>query len=207
MEVFFMKKSFLTVILSLFLLPAVFASPNEYEVTNDSNKIFGIVPGIRFSVLGVEPTVALNVFNLELESACAFSSGLDGKKFGAAPSFSVAYNTNPFEKGTSAVIGLEYMYLTPSYTNMLNKTVDKNNTIDDEDELPGVHSLSLFYKGTSNFNKVFGLLWRVKLPVMIMPAERVDGDIQNLNITNLPGFLGCTLIGFCLTSVGVRFVF
>ena len=207
MEVFFMKKSFLTVILSLFLLPAVFASPNEYEVTNDSNKIFGIVPGIRFSVLGVEPTVALNVFNLELESACAFSSGLDGKKFGAAPSFSVAYNTNPFEKGTSAVIGLEYMYLTPSYTNMLNKTVDKNNTIDDEDELPGVHSLSLFYKGTYNFNKVFGLLWRVKLPVMIMPAERVDGDIQNLNITNLPGFLGCTLIGFCLTSVGVRFVF
>ena len=202
-----MKKSFLTVILSLFLLPAVFASPNEYEVTNDSNKIFGRAPGIRFSVLGVEPTVALNVFNLELESACAFSSGLDGKKFGAAPSFSVAYNTNPFEKGTSAVFGLEYMYLTPSYTNMLNKTVDKNNTIDDEDELPGVHSLSLFYKGTYNFNKVFGLLWRVKLPVMIMPAERVDGDIQNLNITNLPGFLGCTLIGFCLTSVGVRFVF
>ena len=176
-------------------------------MTNDSNKIFGIAPGIRFSVLGVEPTVALNVFNLELESACAFSSGLDGKKFGAAPSFSVAYNTNPFEKGTSAVFGLEYMYLTPSYTNMLNKTVDKNNTIDDEDELPGVHSLSLFYKGTYNFNKVFGLLWRVKLPVMIMPAERVDGDIQNLNITNLPGFLGCTLIGFCLTSVGVRFVF
>ena len=202
-----MKKILFAMILSLFILPAVFASPDEYEVTNRSDKIFGVAPGVRFSVLGVEPTVALNIYNLELEGACAFSSGLDGKKFGVAPSFSVAYNTNPFEKGTSAVFGLEYMYLTPSYTNMLNKTVEKNNTIEDEEELPGVHSLSLFYKGTYNFNKVFGLLWRVKLPVMIMPAERVEGDIQNLNITNFPGFLGCTLIGFCLTSVGVRFVF
>ena len=192
-------------ILSLVLMPAVFASPDEYEVTNNSDKIFGIAPGLRFSVLGVEPTIALNLYNLELEGACAFSSGLDGKQFGAAPSFSVAYNTNPFERGTAAVFGLEYMYLTSSYTNMLNKTVEKNKN--DEDVVPGIHSLSLFYKGTYNFNKVFGLLWRVKLPVMIMPAERVDGEIQNLNITNFPGFLGCALIGFCLTSVGVRFVF
>ena len=200
-----MKKIFLAMILSLVLMPAVFASPDEYEVTNNSDKIFGIAPGLRFSVLGVEPTIALNLYNLELEGACAFSSGLDGKQFGAAPSFSVAYNTNPFERGTAAVFGLEYMYLTSSYTNMLNKTVEKNKN--DEDVVPGIHSLSLFYKGTYNFNKVFGLLWRVKLPVMIMPAERVDGEIQNLNITNFPGFLGCALIGFCLTSVGVRFVF
>lgn len=200
-----MKRIFLAMILSLVLMPAVFASPDEYEVTNNSDKIFGIAPGVRFSVLGVEPTIALNLYNLELEGACAFSSGLDGKQFGAAPSFSVAYNTNPFERGTAAVFGLEYMYLTSSYTNMLNKTVEKNKN--DEDLVPGIHSLSLFYKGTYNFNKVFGLLWRVKLPVMIMPAERVDGEIQNLNITNFPGFLGCALIGFCLTSVGVRFVF
>ena len=200
-----MKRIFLAMILSLVLMPAVFASPDEYEVTNNSDKIFGIAPGVRFSVLGVEPTIALNLYNLELEGACAFSSGLDGKQFGAAPSFSVAYNTNPFERGTAAVFGLEYMYLTSSYTNMLNKTVEKNKN--DEDVVPGIHSLSLFYKGTYNFNKVFGLLWRVKLPVMIMPAERVDGEIQNLNITNFPGFLGCALIGFCLTSVGVRFVF
>ncbi len=200
-----MKKIFLAMILSLVLMPAVFASPDEYEVTNNSDKIFGIAPGVRFSVLGVEPTIALNLYNLELEGACAFSSGLDGKQFGAAPSFSVAYNTNPFERGTAAVFGLEYMYLTSSYTNMLNKTVEKNKN--DEDVVPGIHSLSLFYKGTYNFNKVFGLLWRVKLPVMIMPAERVDGEIQNLNITNFPGFLGCALIGFCLTSIGVRFVF
>ncbi len=200
-----MKKILLTMILSLALLPALFASPDEYEVTNSSDKIVGVAPGVRFSVLGVEPAIALNIYNLELEGACAISSGLDGKQFGVAPSFSVAYNTNPFEKGTSAVFGLEYMYLTPSYTNMLNKTVEKNKN--DEDVVPGIHSLSLFYKGTYNFNRVFGLLWRVKLPLMIMPAERVEGDIQNLNITNFPGFLACALIGFCETSVGVRFVF
>ena len=200
-----MKKFLITMILSLALMPALFATPDDFEITNSSDKIFGIAPGVRISVLGVEPTLALNMYNLELEGACAVSSGLDGKQFGVAPSFSIAYNTNPFERGTAAVFGLEYMYLTSSYTNMLNKTVEKNKN--EKDVVPGIHSLSLFYKGCYNFNRTFGLLWRVKLPVMIMPAERVEGEIQNLNITNFSGFLACTLIGFCETGVGVRFMF
>ena len=197
-----MKKILFAMILSLFILPAVFASPDEYEVTNRSDKIFGVAPGVRFSVLGVEPTVALNIYNLELEGACAFSSGLDGKKFGVAPSFSVAYNTNPFEKGTSAVFGLEYMYLTTSYTNMIVKTIDEDNQ---EDVLPGVHALSIFYKGGYNFNHVFGLLWRFRLPLMITAAK--DGESVNLNVSNLPGVAGCFLLGICTTAIGVKLTF
>ena len=206
-----MKKNILIILLSLSLLPALFASPREIEITDSSDKIFGIAPGLRLSLLGLEPTVSVNAYNLELEAACAFSTGADGVTLGLAPSFSVAYNTNPFEKGTSAAFGLEYMYLTSSYTNLMSRALEKN---DDSDEIydiyenaPGVHSLSLFYKGTHNFNKVFGLLWRIKLPLLILPAEKVDGELKNLNITNFPGFFACTLLGICETSVGVKFMF
>jgi len=198
-----MKKLLLSLIFALALLPSAFALADEVEITGSSEKVFGISPGVRFSVLGLEPALALDIFNLEVEGACAFSSGLDGKQFGFAPSFSVAYNTNPFAKGTAAVFGLEYMYLTTSYTNMIVKTVERDS--DAEEVLPGVHSLSIFYKGSYNFNRVFGLLWRVRLPLVIGAAK--DGESFNFNITNLPGFLGCALMGFCTTSVGVRFVF
>ena len=204
-----MKKFLLTLFLSLALLPAVFAATDEFEITDASDKTFGFAPGLRLSILGLEPTFAINMNNLEFEAACAFSSGLDGKQMGFAPSVSIAYNTNPFEKGNAAIFGLEYMFLTPSYTNLLNKSLEKESYNNDEIELdwPGIHSLSLFYKGTHNFNNVFGMLWRIKLPLLMLPAEKVDGEIQNLNITNWGGFFLCSLIGVCETSVGVRFVF
>ena len=198
-----MKKLFLCLIFTLAFLPAIFASSiDNYEVTDSSEKTFGISPGVRFSVLGVEPTFALNIYNLEVETACAISSGLDGKQMGYAPSFSVAYNTNPFERGSAAVFGLEYMYLSPSYTNMLPKTFDDSI---DEEVLPAVHSVSLFYKGAYNFNRVFGLLWRIRLPVVI--GANAEGEFYNFNISNLAGFTACALIGFCTTSVGVKFMF
>ena len=136
------------------------------------------------------------------EASCALSTGLDGKQFGAAPAFSVAYNTNPFDKGGFAVFGGEYMYLTPSYTNMIAKTIDEDNQ---EDVLPGVHALSIFYKGGYNFNHVFGLLWRFRLPLMITAAK--DGESVNLNVSNLPGVAGCFLLGICTTAIGVKLTF
>lgn len=196
-----MKKLLFCLIFSLAFLPAVFAIDN-YEINDSSEKTFGISSGVRFSVLGVEPTFAIDVYNLEVEAACAISSGLNGKHFGYAPSFSVAYNTNPFERGSAAVFGAEYMYLAPSYTNMLPKSFDD---YEEGDVLPAVHAVSLFYKGAYNFNKAFGLLWRIRLPVFI--GARDGEDLYNFNITNLPGFTACALIGFCTTSVGVKFVF
>ncbi len=196
-----MKRILICLLACVMIIPAVFADTDETR-DYESEKIFGITPGVRLSVLGLEPTIGVNIYNLELEGACAFSTGLDGKQFGCAPSFSVAYNTNPFEKGSYAVFGGEYMYLTPSYTNMLTKTFDEDN---DEDVLPGIHSISLFYKGGYNFTEVFGLIWRLRLPLMI--AATKDDESFNLNVTNLPGFAGCFLIGICTTSIGVKFTF
>ncbi len=198
-----MKKILLCLILCAVIMPSIFAR-TETDDDFESEKIFGITPGVRLSVLGLEPTLAIDVYNFEIEGTCAFSSGLDGKQFGFAPSLSVAYNTNPYENGSFAVFGTEYMYLTPSYTNMLAKTFDKDKDVD-EDLLPGIHSLSFFYKGGVNFNSVFGMLWRVRLPILISGSQ--DGESFNMNITNLPGFAGCFLIGVCTTSVGVKFTF
>lgn len=197
-----MKKFLLCLIACTAIISAGFAGTKTDEDEVSTERIFAITPGLRLSVLGLEPTFAVNFYNLELEGACAFSTGLDGKQFGFAPSFSVAYNTNPFEKGGYAVFGGEYMYLTPAYTNMLTKTLDEDKN---EDVLPGIHTLSLFYKGGYNFTPVFGLMWRLRLPLMITGAK--DGESFNLNVTNLPGFAGCFLIGVCTTSIGVKFTF
>ena len=194
-----MKKILLCLLVCTVIAASAFARSNDDD---DSEKMIGFGPGVRFSVLGVEPTLSLDILNLELEGACAFSTGLDGKQFGYAPSFSVAYNTNPFEKGGFAVFGAEYMYLTPMYTNMIVRTFDKD---EDEDVMPGIHSISLFYKGGYNFNSVFGMIWRLRLPVMI--TGKSDEESFNLNITNLPGFAGCFLIGVCTTSIGVKLTF
>ena len=198
-----MKKLLLCLILCASLVPAVFArSSDSDEEDFETEKIFGITPGVRLSILGVEPTLAFDIFHLEIETACAFNTGFDGNQFGYAPSASVAYITNPFEKGGSTAFGLEYMYLSPSYTNLITKAVENDYQ---GDVLPGIHGLSLFYKGCYNFNSVVGLLWRLRLPVLI--TGTAEGETFNLNITNLPGFAGCFLLGVCTTAIGVKFTF
>ena len=199
---YILKKLLLCLILCAGLIPSVFAR-SSWDDDDDfgSDKTFGITPGVRLSILGLEPTLALDISHLELEAACVFNTGFDGKQFAYAPSCSIAYITNPFEKGGSTAFGLEYMYLTPAYTAMMEKLVDA----DSSGLYPGVHGLSLFYKGCYNFNSVVGLLWRLRLPVMIMGKE--GDNYYNLNITNLPGFAGCFLLGICTTTIGVKFTF
>ena len=117
-----MKKLLLCLIICAGLIPSVFARSSwDDDDDFDSDKIFGITPGIRLSILGLEPTLAVDIYHLEIEAACAFNTGFDGNQFGFAPSGSVAYITNPFEKGGSTAFGLEYMYLTPSYTAAMAK--------------------------------------------------------------------------------------
>lgn len=197
-----MKKIILSLLFCAALIPSVFAKAEDVEITAESEKVFGFGPGLRLSILGLEPTIAVDFYNLEVEGACAFSTGLDGKQFGAAPSFTISYNTNPFDKGGFATFGGEYMYLTRSYTNMLTKTIDENVK---EDVLPGVHSLSFIYKGGYNFGKMFGILWRFRLPLLIYAEQ--DGESINLNVSNLPGCAACAFIGVCTTSIGIQFRF
>ena len=197
-----MKRFLLTLLICAVLIPSAFAKAEDIEVTASSDKVFGITPGVRLSVIGLEPTIGVELFNLELEGCCALNTGLDGEQFGYAPSFTVAYNTNPFERGGFAVFGGEYMYLTPAYTNMIIKTIDEEV---EGDVLPGIHTVSFIYKGGYRFNHVFGLLWRFRLPLLI--AGENEEVKFNLNVTNLPGVAGCFLLGVCTTSIGVQFTF
>ena len=205
-----MKKMIKLVLSALFVFalvaPQVFAdtddSDDEMEILSDgSEKSFAFGPGVRFSILGMEPTLTFGISNLELEATCVISTGADGNQFGYAPSFSVAYNTNPFEKGSGATFGGEYMLLSSAYTSMLNKISDSKNT----EKLPALNALSLFYKGHVNFTQHFGLHWRIRMPLFIFGS---DGDnFQSIDVTSLAGLGICTLVGISTVSAGIQFRF
>ena len=188
-----MKKFILSLFLCAAILPCVFAESDE-EVSSD--KFFGVGPGLRLSLMGVEPTVAVNIYNLELEGACAFSSGWDPTEtnFGWAPSFSIAYNTKPFDKGVSSTLGLEYVYLTKTYLNMLSFSTGATDA----------HAASFFYRGAVNFNPHFSFLWRLRLPLMIAAPDS-DGKLSGIFITSPAGFGLSWLICLCTTSIGIKF--
>lgn len=199
-----MKKFFFVIILCFTFLPSLFADEFDDVVASSSKseKLFVFTPGVRFSFLGIEPSFSFDIKNLELELACVISTGFTGKEFGVAPSFAIGYNTNPFDRGAVATFGLEYMYLTSSYTNMIVKAVGGD---DAEEQFPGIHGLGIYYKGAYKFNPTFGLLWKFQLPLLIYATK--DGVSMNINITNMPGMLGCFIIGLSTTSIGVEFSF
>ena len=80
-----MKKFIICILLCAALVPSVFAR-SEDDDYDYREKVVGITPGVRLSILGLEPTLGLNISNLEIEGACALNTGWDGKQFGYAPS-------------------------------------------------------------------------------------------------------------------------
>ena len=201
-----MNKITILLLLGLLLTPSVFADENDdietftEKDTASEDKTFGAAVGVRFSVLGLEPVVDVNISHLELEGTCIFNTGLKGDEFGYAPSFSIGFNTNPFEPGSTTVLGGEYMYLSPMYTNMITKITDKDN--ENTESLPAVHAVSLFYRGGVNFTSHLGMNWRVRLPLFI--AGKQGDESFNVNISNLMGFGICCLTGLCTVSLGLR---
>ncbi len=190
-----MKKLILCILICAAFIPSLFAKANDFDDEPKSEKIFAVVPGVRLSILGLEPTIGFNIYNLDSELSAAISTGIAGEGFGIAPAISVGYCTNPFDQGIVATFGLEYLILTSSYINMLNNFSEDASYVN----IPAIHALSLYYRGGFNFNNVFGLTWRVRLPLFM------GGGGEYFNITNYQGALLCTLIGICTISVGVKF--
>lgn len=191
-----MKKIIFSILFALIILPSVFAETDDYDFEETSEKNFGISAGVRLSTLGLEPVISLNLNHLEIDTACSVSTGFDGREFGFAPSLAVGYCSSPFTKGYSTTFGLEYYYLSPSYTHLVNSFFNSSDAKD-----MSIHAASLFYKGAVHFNKNFGLMWRARLPLFIA------GDDQFYVITNLHGVLVCWLTGVATLSVGVNFSF
>jgi len=199
-----MKKLAIFLILTVTVFSSAFA---DYQMkkknteTSNSEKIIGFAPGIRLSLLGIEPSFGIDVKNLELEAACAISTGTTGDKIGVAPSFSVAYNSDPFGNGVSATFGLEYMFLSSSYMNVLGDVSDSDDSGNDSN----IHAISIFYRGDFKIVDFLAFCWRIRFPLFI-GWEGNDG-LESINVTNFPGLLGCGLIAICTVSIGVRFTF
>lgn len=201
-----MKRFFCTLI----LIATVFSTASaEYALKKkkpvnsapDDMKVIGFAPGVRLSLLGIEPTFAIDILNLELEAACAISTGVTGDRIGVAPSFCIAYNSDPFGDGVSATFGLEYMFLSSSYMRVLGDVIDS----DDMGTDPNIHGISLFYRGDFKITRFAAFCWRIRFPLFI--GWEGDDGFQSINVTNLPGLFGCGLISICTVGIGVRFSF
>lgn len=191
-----MKKIFIC--LALFASVFAVGFSRDFSYGNGENS-FALVPGLRLSLLGLEPTFAVDFENLELEAACAVTTGVKGEGFGIAPSVSIAYCSNPFDSGSVLTFGLEYMMVSSSYMRAFGAFSDSDTATG----VPVFHAVSLFYKGGYKFTDVFGVLWRARIPLLIGGS---DGN-QSLyyNITNTQGAFMCLLAGVLTLGVGVQF--
>ena len=192
-----MKKFLFCLIITMAMLPSVFARTEIVEIDDYSGKVFGMSPGMRISILGLEPTFAVNYRNIEAEVGCSISTGVDGSKLGVAPAFSIGYCTNPFLRGACTTFGLEYFLLSSSYIGLLDQLSEEPV----EGAPSSIQAISLFYKGGYHFNRTFGVLWRARLPLLM------GFDGYYYNITNTRGALLCCLAGACTISAGVNFMF
>ena len=190
-----MKKFILCLTLLVSVLFSGFArSNNDLDAHEDSKEeVFSFNPGIRFSVLGFEPTFSLNVKNLEAEIGCALTTGYYGNDFGVAPNISIGYCTNPFDRGSFTTFGIEYLLVSDSYVKALYS----------EFKVDKIHAVSLYYKGGYKFTDAFGINWRLRLPLFM--GGKSDDYSEFYNILSVHGGNYCVIAGLFTISAGVQF--
>ena len=213
----FKKISVLAVLCATLILPCMARE-------NDSG--LGFSGGIRFSVLGLEPSVSLILNHLEVEASTPIQSkhifsatydsngvptsqDITGYVFGMAPAVSVGYNTKPFTSGWQNTVGASVLWLTDSYINAISGNSSSSvlplNSNGSVDFSQGAYIGSLFYRGGIQWKSGFGLYFRVAIPlVAYVPSMGNSGFFSIME----PEFAMASLASaFTTTAVGVKFTF
>lgn len=154
-----------------------------------------VSPGLRFSVLGVEPTVALNVDDFEAEVGFSFARDayydFGGKYYRTilTPNVTVGWNYDAFDTGWHNLVGATY------YCGFgLNS--DNNDVY---------HMAGLAYRGSVKFRNNVEICIRTNLPFVII--DPTQDDPLALTIADAGGIFECALYGLAMSSIGVRIGF
>lgn len=176
-------KKILSIVVALFVGCFVLSAETHVE------------PGIRFSVLGVEPTIAVGINDLEIEAGFAFARDgmyqFDSQKYRAlmTPNVTVGWNYDAFDTGWHNLVGFTY-YCGIGY--------NKNAT-------DIYHMAGLGYRGSIKFRNNFEICVRTNLPFVII--DPTADDPLALTIADAGGIYDCLVYGISMTSVGFRFSF
>lgn len=156
-----------------------------------------VSPGIRFSVLGVEPTVAFNVDDFEAEIGLAVAR--DGYyEFDSScryhtlltPNITIGWNYDAFDTGWHNLVGFTY------YCGLGFK---------DDYSMDHYHLAGLGYRGSIRFRNNLEICFRTNLPFVVIDSTRADP--LYLTIADAGGFGECILYGLAMSSIGVRIGF
>ncbi|MBQ5491927.1 MAG: hypothetical protein IIT68_07720 [Treponema sp.] len=195
-------------------------------MARDSDSGLGFSGGVRFSVLGMEPTVALIFNNLEVEASAPIQSqhvysssynpgsvpsGQDVSDyvFGIAPEVSIGYNSKPFTSGWQNTVGASVLWLTDSFVNALAGNgsasvlpLDSNGSVDFSQ---GAYLGSFFYRGGIQWKSGLCLYFRVTVPlVAYVPSQ---GNAGFYSVMESEMAMASMAAAFTTTAVGIKFTF
>lgn len=155
-----------------------------------------IAPGIRFSVLGVEPTVSLNIDDLEVEAGFAFARDAsyyidtsDDYRVMFTPNITFGWNYDAFDTGWHNLVGASY-YLGMGFNS---------------NETDVYHMIGMAYRGSVRFRSNLEICAQTCLPFLIV-HQGADEPLP-LTIADNGGIWECALLGLCMSSIGIRIGF
>lgn len=184
------------------------SQPIEKNESKKKAKVFGITPSLRFSIIGVEPSIALNIFNLEMEGGAAIQRQFGSDYFGFAPIFSVGYNSKPFTKGYQNFIGASYIYLTENWmkSTFIGQIIcdiqDKNTDVPDF-SWPEGHIFAINYRGAFQWASKCNLNFRVLLPLAMYYTDKENPTLITI-ADNIGGFGLSWLCAIASFSIGFK---
>lgn len=188
-------KRFITFISVAFLICSVAFS----ETSDNDSKHIEKVPGLSFSVFGIEPSFLLGINHAEFIFSCAVASD-DGFSFSGTgtdssaivavtPKIHVGYNFETYDTGWNNSIGFAYAsafgFLNPGIENM--------------------EAFAMYYKGEVRFKLGLGLGVTSYLPLFYFRVAPDYFDFKTIG--SAMGFWECIGYGFLSTSFNLRWYF
>lgn len=203
--------------MSLFALPAFADDYYSYDSTRSTDISYSA--GFRLSfLLGFEPEVSVTFNNLEISAFAPLSESVTNNEFGWGIGGSIGVNSKPHGRGWQNGFGASYLFLSPSffrtkfdtiidvaYADAEEDTIIGETRSDDSTTDVSMHIASLYYRGGVKFNELWGLNFRIFMPVFALLSD--GNETQHISILSGSGAALSFLCIPCSISLGVRFEF
>lgn len=205
-------KKVLSLCLLMFVGVCLFAENATNNSSSPKQKTTGASIGVRFSILGLEPTASIIYKKTEIEASCPIisntvfsesypASSHSKEVIGYMPGVSFGYLSRAFERGWQNGVGVLWYMITPAYLESLSYDTSSSSGV--QITGPDVHAFGLYYKSGLRFNSGVNIYFRIMFPLALWCPQ----TNETYTIINREMSLLASLVCIITPSIGVRYSF